>query len=298
MINKLKRQVLILCCLSQVSLCFALPQVEDAGEILPSSDQGTANSGYLSSSGPITSPEVTQTLSKKESNINDDLLARLRSLEEQVQQLQGHVDELEHSLKQSQSESAQQFLMLNDKLGKLTTLSKSSSQTQTQTLTAPSKKEEKIDLSSSSVKSDAPLASPSQPLVKEKAQTEVSVDAQEKATYDAAYGLVSAKAYPDAIEAFEGYLMIYPHGKYVANANYWLGELNANQESYTKALKFLKIVVDQYPDSPKASDALLKLGVINKRLGNDEKAKQYFNQVIKDYPQSVAAKAAHDYLVI
>ncbi|MCD8500142.1 MAG: tol-pal system protein YbgF [Gammaproteobacteria bacterium] len=217
--------------------------------------------------GANTVPNVT---------INDELLTRLRALEEQLQALQGRVDELQHSLKQNQSEQAQQFLIFNKKLAELPRPSPAPVQT-----SAPVKN------------ASATVAAP-----KKTADSSVILapDAQEKATYDAAYGLVSAKAYSDAIEAFQGYLSIYPSGKYTPNAYYWLAELQAKPTSYPSALKNLQIIVDNYPQSPKAPDALLKLGMISQRMGDPAKAKQWFERLIKEYPDSKSAKSAKQYM--
>ncbi len=275
---KIKLSLSIVAILCATQAVFALPQVEDAGEATPVTVPATNPADYLASAGPIASADISQTeFSQKSSGINDDLLARMNALEAEVQQLVGRVDELQHAVKQSQTESAQQFLILNKKIAE-TPAPLVTSQPSTM---SPAVTPAVIAKTPASSPIAAPAATP---------------EAQEKATYDAAYGLVSAKAYADAIDAFTGYLNIYPNGKYAANANYWLGELNANQQSYPTALKYLQVVVDQYPQSTKAADALLKLGIINKRLGNDAKAKAWFDQLLKQYPQSSAAKSAKEYI--
>lgn len=268
---------LILIC--GVQFGFALPQVEDAGDSLPASSpsQNSSSNGYLASTGPIASTVGASTNTLPKATINDELLTRLRALEQQVQELQGRVDELQHALKQHQSEQAQEFLILNKKLAELP-----KSSTATVQASAPVK-----NTSTTVVAAPKKSADSSVPL---------APDAQEKATYDAAYGLVSAKAYSDAIEAFEGYLSIYPSGKYTANAYYWLAELQANQQAYPSALKNLQIIVDNYPQSPKAADALLKLGMINQRMGDAAKAKQWFERLVKEYPDSKSARSAKQYI--
>lgn len=261
-------------CAAQLALmqaAFALPQVEDAGDSLASESN---NSGYLSSA-PVAAPEVPQNIAQKDTSLSDDLLTKINTMEQELQSLQGHVDELEHALKQSQTESAQQFLILNKKLAEVPA-PKSVAAVPVKATVAPA-----VATPVAVVAKTAPAATP---------------EAQEKATYDAAYSLVSAKAYADAIEAFKGYLTIYPDGKYAPQANYWLGELNASQQLYPAAIKYLEIVVNQYPKSSKAPDAMLKLGIINKRLGDDPKAQKWFARVMKEYPQSTSAQSAKEYI--
>jgi tol-pal system protein YbgF len=261
--SKLSLLALMTVCVTQVG--FALPQVADA-------EESSSSAGYLASAGPIATPEVSTNTTPQNPNINDDLLTRFHALEQNVQTLQGQVDELQHALKQSQTEAAQQFLILNKKL--------------VATPTPAPVKAAATPVAASIIPTKMPIA----------AVAPLTSDAQEKATYDAAYGLVSAKAYADAIEAFTSYLTIYPDGKYASNANYWLGELNANQQAYPAALQYLQMVVDKYPQSTKAPDALLKIGIVNKRLGNDAKSQAAFKQLIQKYPQSSAVKSAKEYI--
>jgi tol-pal system protein YbgF len=262
--------------LCAVQICFALPQVTDADDASSSFSQESG--GYLASGGPVAAPglmvNAPQSVAQKSQGINDDLLTKINTLEQEVQQLQGRVDELQHALKQSQAEQAQQFLILNKKLA-----------------TAPAPVA-------------VPVATKPKPVVSAVVvPTKVSVAAQpatpedqEKKTYDAAYGLVSSKAYADAVDAFIAYLKIYPDGRYAANANYWLAELAANLQNYPESLNYLQVVVKQYPQSTKVPDALLKLGIINQRLGNDAKAQEWLAQLVKEYPQSASAQSAKEYI--
>ena len=280
--------LLVLSTLCAAHLCFiqgafALPQVVDAGDDLSSGNN--SSSGYLSST-PVQPPEVTPPVAQKSAGINtginDDLLTKISTLEQEVQTLQGRVDELQHQLKQSQTEQALLIAQLSKKI----------SETPAPVAVAP--------VVAKTVASKAPPVAKAPaavvPVVA-KAASPTTPEAQEKATYDAAYSLVTAKAYADAIEAFTGYLSIYPEGKYAAQANYWLGELNASQQLYPAAIKYLEIVVNQYPKSSKVPDAMLKLGIINKRLGNDAKAQTWFARVMKEYPQSSSAQSAKEYIV-
>lgn len=277
--TKLSLSILAIVCATQVG--FALPTVEDAGDVLPSADN---NSGYLSSA-PVQALEMASPVAQKTSTINDDLSARIRTLEDDVQSLKGQVDELQHSLRQSQKEQAVLIEALSKKIAAMPVSVPAALPVATKSVTTTA---------SMSATKAAPVAAVA---VATKTSAPTTPEAQEKATYDAAYSLVTAKAYADAIEAFKGYMTIYPEGKYVAQANYWLGELNASQQLYPVAIKYLEVVVNQYPKSTKVPDAMLKLGIINKRLGNDAKAQSWFARVTKEYPQSTAAQSAKEYIV-
>lgn len=254
---------------------FALPPATDAGDVLEALPANN-NAGYLSSSPVAASPD-TQSSASSKSSFNDDLLTKISALEQQVQALQGRVDELQHDLKRSTEDNATILAGLQKKMADISvpapapvSVSKAVTSTKTSTIT--------------------PVA------VVAKTTPATTPQAQDKATYDAAYSLVTAKAYADAVEAFQGYLTIYPEGAYVPQANYWLGELKVSQQDYPEAIKYLEIVVNKYPKSSKAPDAMLKLGIINKRLGNDAKAQSWFTRVLKGYPQSHAAQSAKEYM--
>lgn len=271
---RIKPILMTLSALCAAQICFALPQVTDADDASSSSSQ--EGSGYLASGGPVAAPGPTvnasQSVAQKSQGINDDFLTKINTLEQEVQQLQGRVDELQHALKQSQAEQAQQFLILNKKLAAAPT---------------PVPVATKPKPVASAVVAPAKVSVAAQPATPED---------QEKKTYDAAYGLVSSKAYADAVDAFIAYLKIYPDGRYAANANYWLAELEANLQNYPESLNYLQVVVKQYPQSNKVPDALLKLGIINQRLGNDAKAQEWLAQLVKEYPQSASAQSAKEYI--
>ncbi len=264
-------------CAAQLSFAL-LPPTVDADDVLPSSN--SVSSGYLSSA-PVQAPEITPSTAQKNTNINDDLLTKIRTLEDEVQSLKGQVDELQHSLQQSQKEQAVLMDALNKKISAM-----------------PAPAPAALPVAKTATSAGSVVKAPPVAVVAVAAKTAPAAtpEAQEKATYDAAYSLVSAKAYADAIEAYKGYLTIYSDGKYTAQANYWLGELNASQQLYPEAIKYLEIVVNKYPKSSKVPDAMLKLGIINKRLGKDAKAQSWFARVMKEYPQSTSAQSAKEYV--
>lgn len=265
--------------LSAAQTIFALPLVSDADEASSPSSLSSAANNTLTTTPIQQNPslELSQPNSQKVTSIGEDILAKVNSLEETVQQLQDRVDKLQHELKQTKEEQAKQFLILNQKTAAPVPAVASTPAPVQKTVVA---------------KTDAPkVAAAVAPLPAS------SSNDQDKATYDAAYSLVSAKAYDDAIEAFSEYLKIFgSEGKYAGNANYWLGELNASQQKYPEAIKYLEIVVNQYPKSSKVSDAMLKLGIINKRLGDDTKAQVWFTKLEKQYPLSTQAKSAKQYM--
>ena len=101
--------LIVSCCAAQIS--FALPAVEDAGESL-SAAQATNNTLMTSPVAQSTSSfESGQNSAPKESSINEDLLEKIRALEQAIPEMQGKIDELQHELKRAQEESAKQFII-------------------------------------------------------------------------------------------------------------------------------------------------------------------------------------------
>jgi tol-pal system protein YbgF len=128
----------------------------------------------------------------------------------------------------------------------------------------------------------------------------VAAQPGEAEAYRAAYSLVQAQKFDQAVSAFRKFQQDYPGGKYAPNAYYWLGELylvvqppdlESSRQSFT-------MLLGQYPNDSKAPDALYKLGKVQFMKGNREKAKEYLDQVISRYgsTNSSAVKLARDFL--
>jgi len=116
--------------------------------------------------------------------------------------------------------------------------------------------------------------------------------------YRAAYSLVRAQQFDQAVSAFNQFLNDYPAGKFAPNAHYWLGELYlvispADPES---ARQSFTLLVDQYPDNAKVPDALYKLGRVHFMKGNRDRSREFLNRVISEYGDSSAAKLAQEFL--
>ncbi|WP_394752625.1 tol-pal system protein YbgF [Crenothrix sp.] len=115
---------------------------------------------------------------------------------------------------------------------------------------------------------------------------------EEKQVYEQAYKQLSTGHAPEAIAAFDDYLIKYPSGGYASNSQYWLGEAYRVKQDNDAAKAAFNKVVDNYPNSPKVPDALLKLGYIEIELNNADKAREYLTRIRTDFPNSNAAYLA------
>ncbi len=117
-----------------------------------------------------------------------------------------------------------------------------------------------------------------------------ALDPQAKPAYDAAFALVRARQYDQALDALAAFLLKWPDHPYADNAMYWRGECYFAKGDYLHAAEQFEGTVSRFPAGAKAPDALLKLGITQQKLGNPVKAKECFDRLAQSYPQSDAAR--------
>jgi len=240
-----------------------------------------------------------------------DLLQRIEQLQETVSQLQGHVELQNNQLREVAEEQRNLYKDIDSRLRKassentagelnadltdtsmLDTQNTNSDQTTSNSLlpqagegtrraeegATPEVAEKGYDLASSTLIENTPSLA-------------------EQDAYRAAHTLLSQKNYSAAIEALQAYVKQYPHGKYVPNAWYWLGETYLIQGSNSQALQSFQQVIDRFPNDPKAADSLLKLGSVYRSQGNKDKARETFKLVAQRYKGTPVAKLAETQLL-
>lgn len=116
--------------------------------------------------------------------------------------------------------------------------------------------------------------------------------ATERGTYESAYELMQRHQYGSAAEIFQHLIDEYPNGQYTPNAFYWLGELHRKNGDPEAARQSFVLVVDLYPEHHKVPDALYKLGVVYTQLDETSRALEYLDRVVQEYPDSTAASLA------
>jgi tol-pal system protein YbgF len=118
----------------------------------------------------------------------------------------------------------------------------------------------------------------------------------DKAAYQAAFGLMKDGQYDRAIAAFQKFLVSFPDSTLADNAQYWLGEAYYVDKSYTDALAAFQRVVDKYPQSRKRPDALLKIGFCRYELKQWDAAKATLSQVATQFSDTPAGHLAQQRL--
>lgn len=276
------------------SLTMALPAIEE-GSDSSSAWIGSSSSFDTTGAGIAVAQDQSLNLAQRVSmvqqslnNINQmDFSSQIQSLEQELQSMQGSIEELNHKLEMLKRQQEKQYDSLSTKLttGASDDVASQASQAQ------QNQQEPSVDLLPATA--GAFVASTTASAL----NANLSPEQQEQKTYEAAFSLITSHAYDDGVDAMQTYLKIYGDGgKYAANAYYWLGELYAQQKDDANALSHLETVVEQYPDSNKAPDAMLKLGIINQQQGDSAQAKKWFDAVTSQYPDSSSARLAKSYL--
>lgn len=118
------------------------------------------------------------------------------------------------------------------------------------------------------------------------------VTPDQQAAYDQAFNALKAGSYPVAVSGFEGFLKRYPSSPLAPNAEYWLGETHFVNQHYKRAERAFRSVFTRWPDSGKASDAMLDLSNVLLAQGKTRQAHEMLRRVIKQFPGTDAAKRA------
>ena len=110
-----------------------------------------------------------------------------------------------------------------------------------------------------------------------------------KDEYDLAYGYLLRKDYALAEEGFRNLLRKYPNERFVAEANYWVGESLFQRQRYRDAAESFLTVSTKFEKSSKAPDALLRLGQSLAALKEKEAACATLGELGRKYPRASPA---------
>lgn len=209
-------------------------------------------------------------------NDSPELLSRLKSLQQEIQELRGQLEVQAHDVKLLQQ---QQLAFYKDIDSRLHNTSPQTAQKDLNT----------AFMSSKATASNTVVPIINQPIA---ASTYHHNPAEEQISYLAAYDLVKNKQFDEALTAMQAFVTQYPQGGYTANAQYWLGELYIVKKNYPEAIRHFDIVLNQFPSSSKAAACSLKIGYALAASGKQSEAKLRLQQVVKKYPNTPTAELA------
>lgn len=216
-----------------------------------------------------------------------DLLYQLETLQFEVSQLRGKLEEQEHELRKMKALQKDRYIDLDKRISAAMSVSRD------QVSVQPSVASAGQDSNNSTSSIPVAVAVPTAQI---KAETYSSPSESAKQAYDSAYQLIKQKEFEQARSKFRSFVSQYPNNQLTGNAHYWLGELALVLGNQGEALVQFKSVVDSFPGHPKVPDAVYKLGIVNDQMGNQALAKTYLQQVINEFSNANAAKLSTNYL--
>jgi tol-pal system protein YbgF len=191
---------------------------------------------------------------------------QLQILQQEVMELRGMLEELNHQLTRMRATAEDRYLELDARFQNLST------------------------------RNLTPSATPSSE-VPTSPVTEVPQQ-EEKVLYDTARKLIQNKQYDMAISQLRAVISQYPDGVYAPNAYYWLGEVfQAKPEpDLDSARESLEQVIQFFPEHRKVPDAAFKLGKVYHLLGDCERATVLLSQIVDIHQGKSVATLAENYL--
>lgn len=255
---------------------FAIAPVVDYSSNVDRSESGLEK-GYAISTAESTADNRVNKLEQQISNINEqNLTSKIEELQQRVQKLNGQIEDQEHRIEQLNSQLRNFYQDLNQRLENL--------RTNASGVIPPVLQNKKTETFVS-----GNIVEVTGDDVKPRTDKEFL---KEQQMYQTAIDLLPDKKYEASGDKLRDYLKLYPKGVYVANAHYWLGEINFLQKNYDAAEEEFKIIIDKYPKSKRVSDAMFKLALVHQNQGRENQAKRELRQIIKRYPHTSASQLA------
>ncbi|CAL7963798.1 Cell division coordinator CpoB [Gammaproteobacteria bacterium] len=260
----------------------------------------------ISTSG-LSSDQRINKLEQQISNLNEQsLTTKIDELQQRFQKLSGQIEDQKHQIEQLNSQLRSFYQDLNQRLekpgsekaglGKAKTSELAVVDTASNASIAPvTTTGEVVEVIPNSAGASSTTMTADVAATKKNDEAKPKTDKaslKEQQMYQTAIDLLPDKKYEASGNKLRDYLRIYPKGIYVANAHYWLGEINFLQKNYDAAEEEFKIVTDKYSKSKRASDAMFKLALVHQNQGRDAQAKQELKQVMKRYSGTSAAQLA------
>lgn len=255
------------------SLTIAQAPIIDAGQPVSrssSSSNSGAASGAASAGGSPTAA----------------LYIQLQSLQQEVMELRGIVEEQRHQLDTLKQQSLERYTDLDNRLSQgQGQVQGGQGQVQAGATAAPHAAE------GGAVPVSEPGAEAAPPAVVAAPAPAASgmqtAKPEEYETYQKAYAKLKGQDFSGAIKVFNSFIATYPGSTLTGNAYYWLGKayLQPPQDAAKAQQAFTKVSGD-FPQHAKAPDALYELGKIYYSKGDKAKAKTLFQQVIDNYGAS------------
>lgn len=124
----------------------------------------------------------------------------------------------------------------------------------------------------------------------------VEIPPEEYSAYQGALDHFKAGNFPQAEQAFLGFLTEYKDSALRAQVGYFLGSCQFAQGNYKESLTTQRNMIKSHPNSPRVPDAMLSIASSQLALKAVTNAKKTLNEIISKYPDSPAAASARERL--
>jgi len=114
----------------------------------------------------------------------------------------------------------------------------------------------------------------------------------ENEAYRKAFGLLRELRYEEAVSAFRDFLEKYPESRYAHTARYWVAEALYAQRRFEAAVEAYRQLLEAHPESPREAEARLKIGYSLEETGDTEAARSALEEVVAAFPDSTEAEQA------
>jgi tol-pal system protein YbgF len=114
--------------------------------------------------------------------------------------------------------------------------------------------------------------------------------------WDLAYSDYAAGQWALAIQGFETYLRAFPRNPQSNEAQFYIGEALQLDGKFKEAIVAFDKVINDFPQGNRVPDAYYKRGVMYSRLNQPDKARESFELVIGKYPDAEASRLAKQML--
>ncbi|WP_020209300.1 YbgF trimerization domain-containing protein [Gilvimarinus chinensis] len=223
-------------------------------------------------------------------NQQAELFYQLQTLQQEVMNLRGLVEEQAFELKRLKQQRLDDYLDLDRRISALTT--------GTTPDTSPA-------AAAFAPNGDTQVSSASQPAANIGTRTSgvdvaaalpagVSEGASEAEVYGAAYDLLKQRQIDASVAGFKAHLERFPQGEYASNSYYWLGEIYLLKNDLPEAQRWFGDLLAEFPDSRKVPDAQFKLGKVYHLQGQNDRARELLDIVAAS--NADASRLAQQYL--
>ena len=110
--------------------------------------------------------------------------------------------------------------------------------------------------------------------------------------YDQAFADYGAGQYSLAVQGWEAFIRTFPASDLAPEAQFFVGESFQSAQKYAEAISAYNEVIKRYPNSNSAPDAYYKRGLAEEKMGNIDAARESWQTAVNGYPDSDAGRMA------